>query len=226
MFITDKLVGLVAPHKCVQCTAEGSLLCENCIQSAPYHPGICYNCHRLSADFYTCTLCVKQSELKQVIIAGLHENGIKEAIHSYKYNNAIAGAKPLANLVSLALRSNNLCPIDIVTWLPTASARKRKRGYDHSELLARECAKELKLPFVKTLTRIGSTKQVGTDRRTRLAQLQNAFYPISSKSLANKRVLLIDDVITTGASLNSAAKAIKSSGAIYVCAAVISRKAT
>src|SRR5690606_5505450 len=112
----------------------------------------------------------------------------------------------------------------LVTHVPTASSRIRERGYDQAEVLAREFANLRKLPFSSLLHRLGQTRQVGAGRKERLNQLSAAFTAKDQKLIKNARIILIDDIVTTGATLESASRILKAAGAKSVNGLAVAQK--
>lgn len=110
--------------------------------------------------------------------------------------------------------------IDLIVPVPAAPQRFRQRGYNPAQLLARELARELHLPLVDALAHLGNQRQVGAGRTQRLAQAEQAFAVAKSNPIVGARVLLVDDVVTTGATLSACAGALKAVGAKTVWAAV------
>lgn len=112
----------------------------------------------------------------------------------------------------------------IVTHLPTASKRIRQRGFDQAALIAESFAKQLQLSYAPLLYRTTQVDQIGKNRRERLAQMQSSFALHGSKTaVVGSTITLIDDVITTGASIEAAATMLRKNGAIHVDAAVVAR---
>ena len=108
--------------------------------------------------------------------------------------------------------------------LPTATSRVRQRGFGHSELLAKTIAANLKLEYSSGLRRLGQSRQLGARREDRLIQLANSFAVKNPKRVAGRKILLVDDVLTTGGSLISAAKTLKAAGTQQVTALVFAKR--
>jgi len=104
----------------------------------------------------------------------------------------------------------------IITYVPTAPLRIRTRGYDQAALIARATARKAGLPFYALLGRSSNNRQVGKDRAVRKQQMQQAFYARKPGIIANRDVLLVDDVITTGSTCEAAAARLKKAGARQV----------
>ena len=114
----------------------------------------------------------------------------------------------------------------VVVAVPTTGTHQRLRGFDHSRLLAQTIAKKLNKPFKPALHRHGTTRQVGSTRQLRLKQLKGTFYVPSYKvdQVVGNSVLLLDDVMTTGATVEEAVRALKVAGAKRVYALVLAKR--
>ncbi|MCE9621551.1 MAG: ComF family protein [Actinomycetia bacterium] len=148
------------------------------------------------------------------VLAALPFEGVaRQVVHGLKYRNRRGVARQLAQLMVRRLRVG---PVDVVTWAPTSGARARARGYDQSELLARAVAHELGVPCRRLLYRTHGEQQTGHTRAERLHGVS-----FRSRSLRHSlRVLLVDDVTTTGATLVAARAALQRAGvAAVVCVA-------
>lgn len=219
----DSLVSLLAPHTCLVCHTEGYLLCPWCKPDAitPL-PDRCYRCNAVSRDGAVCQKCRKTSRLTYVWVRSEYEKVAKGLIYKLKFARAIAAATVIAELIEEEIP--DLPPDTVVTYVPTATSRVRLRGYDQSRLIAREIARRRALSFTPILTKIGQTRQVGADRKRRITQASNNYRVRTGKLAGVTQVLLIDDILTTGATLESAAQLLKQSGVKQVSAAVFAKK--
>ena len=111
----------------------------------------------------------------------------------------------------------------LIVPVPTATSRVRSRGYDHAKLLAKELAGAAQLKHESLLLRLCQTRQAGAKRQTRIQQLEGAF-GLKKQDIKGKHVLLVDDVVTTGATLEEAAKVLKQAGAKTIDAVVFAQK--
>jgi ComF family protein len=111
----------------------------------------------------------------------------------------------------------------IVVHIPTATSRVRERGYDQAQLIAKACARHAKLRYISLLMRLGQERQVGVRRSQRLRQLEAAFRVKRPELVQGAHIILVDDVVTTGATLEAAAKVFKAAGAKKVEAIVFAQ---
>jgi competence protein ComFC len=147
-----------------------------------------------------------------------HDGAGREFIHAVKF----AGDRAIVGWLGAALATRvRGFGIDVVTWAPTSSKRRRERGFDQAKVLAAEVAKQLGVPNRSLLIRIGHRPQEGLGRS---ARLQGPKYEAKRRGSA-QRVLVIDDVLTTGASLRAAVKALSDAGHGPIRAAAFSRAA-
>jgi len=222
MSIIENLVRIFAPHICIGCgTEEDALLCEGCMESLPMVPSRCYRCQVVTDSYLVCGRCQDVTPLRRVAASTPYDSLARELVHHMKYERAQAGATEMARLMAELM---NDLPTDVVLVpVPTASSRVRARGYDHTSLLARHIAASTGIPRSKMLARIGQAHQMGARRADRLRQLEGAFRPVHLKELQGKHIVLIDDVLTTGATLETAARILKQYGARQVDAAVFAQ---
>jgi ComF family protein len=146
---------------------------------------------------------------------------LQRLIGNYKFTNARAAHRPLAELLDTNLPE--LPENTVIVPVPTVSSHIRERGYDHMLLIARRLSRLRRLPISTRLQRATSTKQRAAGRRQRTEQAKVAF--ICRDQLdPDLTYLLIDDVITTGATVKYAAQALLNAGAVNVWVASISRQ--
>lgn len=154
-----------------------------------------------------------------------YEDDVSKSIRRFKFGNARSYADVYARL--LAMRLQDVFPeaFDLLVWVPVSGLRKLKRGYDQTELIAKALAKELGMPATPVLKKIRHTPpQSGLrDAAQRRANVLGAYAVRSHQSLAGKRVLLLDDVLTTGATASECARVLVTAGAkeIYFAAVAV-----
>jgi ComF family protein len=139
-----------------------------------------------------------------------------------KFGRAKAAAKEMAHMSASHAGGYNPERV-IVTHVPTAMNRVRQRGYDQAALIAKSFAHIQSLTYATLLARHGKFKQVGASKMTREHQLRQAFRPTRTRRIKGAHIILIDDVVTTGATLQAAAKTLKDAGAKRVEAVVFAQ---
>lgn len=195
-------------------------MCEPCSFALPSLPERCYKCLALSPDAETCQKSRRNSPLHIVQAATVYVEAAKDIVWKLKFAHARAAVEPMATLMVARMVFDE----DIVLVpVPTATSRVRQRGYDQAELLCRALAAKTNLPYRCVLARRGQSRQVGTGRNERVKHLAGAFVLRSDYLVAGKHVVLIDDVLTTGATLEAAARVVKKAGANRIDAMVFAQ---
>jgi ComF family protein len=147
-----------------------------------------------------------------VLVALPFTGRVRDVVLGLKYRNRRAVGAHLGAVLGRRLVAAGRPPIDVATWVPTTVRRRRRRGFDQAELLARSLARELGVPCRRLLDREPGAPQTGRDRAARLVGPRMRARP----SAHGTRVLLVDDVVTTGATLSSARQALVVAGARHV----------
>lgn len=222
MFVLEQIIGVVAPHNCLVCGAEGRPICRWCFYEAcPALPARCYKCYAATPDSAVCAKCRRTSPLKHVWVRTDYDGYARRLVHALKFERMQAVAPILAEYCkeTLPYQENIL-----IVPVPTASSRRRLRGYDQSKLIARSLAARTKYKYQPLLGRLGQTRQVGTKRAERASQLEGAFWVTRPEAASGAHILLIDDVLTTGATIEAAARTLKKAGAKTINAFVFAQK--
>ncbi len=222
MHIPEAIISLIAPHLCVGCGAEGSIICSWCSSLlADQVPSRCFRCHQLTREYAVCRKCRPITKLKHVWVAAEYTGLAKLLVQACKYERVKVAAQPIADQILQVLP---YLPGHIVVHVPTATSRRRQRGYDQAELIAKKLAKSASLEHASALLRTGHTRQVGASRDVRKTQPQNAFVVHNPSEIKKRHILLVDDITTTGSTLVSAARQLRLSGAASVSAAIFAQK--
>ena len=171
-------------------------------------------CHRLAKPTENlCNNC--PASFTRAWCAGDRREGLRELIDRYKFERTRAAHAPLAALLDATLPS---FPADItVVSVPTIAPHIRIRGYDHAALIARQFARLRGHSYTPSIVRASNTVQRGAGRKQRFQQVKQAF----AAEACNGRYLLIDDISTTGATLEYASRALLNAGADEVWVAVV-----
>lgn len=200
-------------------------LCDECLDQIPrVTPPICPRCGNAVKTKGLCLRCRTQplhiERMRSVVYFG---GTLREAIHRFKYNGLTALAEPLGGLMAHYWKKHPI-PTDVVVPVPLHATRLRERGYNQATLLAREMARQEGLAMDETiLTRQRATApQVELNAQQRKENVRDAFL-CTKDNLTSKRVLLVDDVCTTGSTLEACAVAMKKAGAYDVWALTLAR---
>lgn len=218
---------LLFPRWCIGCGREGDLLCEACSGALPrLLPPLCPGCSQPLASGAKCPSCQGGIlELEGLRSPFRFEAVVRQAIHHLKYKNVKALATPLARLLADYLSANPI-PHQVLVPVPLHPRRLQERGYNQSSLLAQELGRLIGSPVVTgSLLRQRDTpaqaKAIAAEARR--SNVADAFACRDGR-LRAREVLLIDDVCTTGATLNSCAHALKAAGATSVWGLTVARE--
>lgn len=215
MKLLERLLDLLYPPRCAFCGCliekERRGICENCMKNLPFTK----NGGKQSGNFFTVSL----SPL-------YYEKEVRDALLRYKFRRTSAYAEPFGRLLAECVSLYLEYQVDLVTWVPLSRKRLRKRGFDQARLLAEALARELWLPCApaleKTVHTAQQSKTGGAEKRR--ANVSGA-YRVPDKSLvAGKTILLVDDIVTTGATFSECARMLGMAGADRVCCAALARK--
>ena len=230
MSILDGVIGLVAPPTCLVCHNEGQILCHGCLAKAivPYGE-TCWSCGGKSLSGRTCPRCRAPGTPTYVWVATTYEGVASELLKVYKFGQLRAAANTLAaimvdTMVDFVPKATLIAANYLVVPVPTATSRRRQRSFDHCDLLAREVAAYLGLSYLPALGRLGQVRQVGSKRSERLTQTADKYFVRLPGLVAGRRILLIDDVVTTGGTLRAATAALRQAGARRVDGLVFAKR--
>ena len=209
--LRERLLDLLYPPKCAFCrklVTDGRMLCPDCERALP----------------------VPEKEKQSKKISGLavclsplyYTGDVRQSLHRYKFQGAAAYYRIYAELMAACVREHGLTA-DLVTWVPLSRKRLRRRGYDQARLLAEEVAERLALPCEQTLEKIrNNPAQSGTSgAEERQKNVRGVYRAVTS--FAGEHVLLVDDIVTTGATLSEAAKELLNAGAEQVSGLTLAR---
>ena len=227
--MASAVVDLLFPKRCVGCDREGTFLCAACQEELPrLEPPFCFLCARPGRLMMRlCPRCWERPlEIDGVRAPYRMEGAIREAVHALKYQNVRAVACTLGQLLADFI-ADTAPPADVLVPVPLHPRRERSRGYNQSLLLARSTGKALGLPVEgNALRRLCPTPSQARSAREeeRWANVAGAF-EAEAALVQGRRVLLIDDVCTTGATLEACSVALKQAGATSVWGIILGREA-
>jgi len=227
--VVSQVLNLLFPPKCCICGHYcEELLCKTCQGTLPLVEGpICTRCGKpCHYQVKSCRECRgRRLYFHSARSLGFYEGSLKEAIHNFKYKNG----RRLANIFADLARNNAFCDsmfwdIDLITYVPSTTAKEIRRGYNQAELFGREVAKRIEKPSIKTLCRVKQTEdQNKLKLEERRKNVKDAFKSLPQLNLKNRRILLVDDVYTTGSTINECAKALKRAEAKQVNVLTVAR---
>lgn len=205
-----RLLTLLFPPKCI--------LCKELLQQETDL------CHRCRVD----TPMAVKSKIKFSFVARwtavwYYKDNVRGSLLRFKFSNKRSYAQAYGRFMAMKLQTEEMDDFDVLTWVPVGFFRRLKRGYDQDALIAKAAAAELGLSAVQTLKKIKNTPpQSGIpDAAKRRANVLNAYRVTDPDAIRGKRILLIDDIITTGATVSECARVLLTAGAKEVnCAAV------
>ena len=221
----DQFLALILPPRCVGCRRLGVCLCPECTSRFPrVKAPFCALCGGTAVTGGLCARCsTTPLQIDSIRSVVYFEGTLREAVHLFKYNGRTTLAEPMGDLMAAYWKQNRM-EVDVVVPVPLHAVRLRERGYNQAALLAHEMARRVGLAIDEgVLVRQRATaSQVDLDVRQRRENVRAAFR-CSSDRLAGKRVLLIDDVCTTGATLEACSVALSEGGVRSVQALTLAR---
>lgn len=210
-----RILDLIFPRKCVFCgrilDCGEKFVCKRCDEELPFTEGV---------------QSVRQGEFFDFCVAPFYYRGrVRESVLRYKFGGKCAYAAAYAGFMQDCISKNIKTEVDVITWVPISGKRLRKRGYDQAELLAEEMARLMGRGAVGTLEKVkDNDAQSGIDRpEKRRANVLGVYRASCPEMIRGKRILLIDDVITTGATMSECARTLLMAGAEEIICAALAR---
>ena len=214
------VLDLVFPKKCVRCRKLGAYICPSCFALIAFFDSyLCLVCNRASFDGKTHPGCITRFSIDGATASIVYKGVVKKLLYQFKYQPNLTD---LRSVLSELFYEGIIQQEQVHEWIsykpvfvpiPLSQVKLRKRGYNQAKLLAEDLAKRFELSCQDMLTRVKDTKtQVTYDRKGRLENIKGAFE--LSKQFDNRlqHIILVDDVITSGATMLEAAKVLKKAG--------------
>lgn len=237
-FLTRKISSLIPfflPEECPLCSgipgdSFSNMFCGQCLKKLHFvRLPACPGCGgELSGILELCQNCLHipgKRPWEKAFSIFVMEGAVKEIVYLYKYRNTPSLARPLGMLCAQKLLDSGI-KVDIMTYTPLHWTRCLLRGYNQAELLVKEMAKHTPFPEARLLKRKRFTRQQARlGRKERLVNMRNAFQAVNNEKIRGKTILLVDDVLTTGATLTSCTNELLAAGAEKVYILVLARRA-
>jgi ComF family protein len=218
---------ILFPRYCVGCGKEGTFICDSCLRSQPLvMPPVCPLCGRPQASGILCSDCIRwKTEIDGIRSPFRFEGVIQQAVYQLKYRNLRSIAPMLAGFLNEYSKIN---PIqgNVLVPVPLHKSRIRERGYNQSTLLAKELAKLSGIPIIQeSLVKHGGSlpqaRSASVDERKKNV---SGIFSVRDGRLKAKEVILVDDVSTSGATLDACAGVLKKAGAVSVWGLTLARE--
>ena len=233
--IKNFILDIIFPQFCIQCGKEGRCICHDCfslIDILEYQ--FCPVCGKRLIGQNTCKGCVEKTNLDGIFSASPYSNFlVKKAIARLKYEPYVKNlSKTLADLIitHFYLLHNNyirgILQNSILIPVPISKDKRKIRNFNQAEEIAKELSSKLNIPlFCDVLLKIKSTRgQVGLPSWERKENVKDAFGILNAKKITSRKILLVDDVFTTGSTMEECARTLKHAGAREVYAVVAARE--
>ena len=221
--LAASLAELVWPTRCVGCGMPGELLCDECRETLPWIDQR-WACPMCGAPYgwLTCTACDMDWEMSVTCALG-YEGAVRGMVRLLKDAHELRLVPYLARAMARALGEAKapLSETDAICFVPATAEAYARRGFDHMELVSRELSRLVGLPVADVLARAPAADQRSLGREGRAANLAGSVVVVDD--VAGMRLLLADDVVTTGASMRACARALKARGAAEVSGVAAAR---
>lgn len=209
--------GLIFPEKCI--------LCGRILEKAQVDL-----CHQCRIDAPNCPVSRRKLPFLDSWVAVWYYEGLaRKSLLGFKFRGKRHYAAGYGRLLAMKLQQEHPEGFDLLTWVPTGSIRKFFRGYDQVQLISQAVGRELSMEPVQLLKKIRNNRPQSSIRgeAKRRANVLGAYKAIDPACFAGKRILLLDDIVTTGATIGECARILLTAGAKQVhCGAVASAKHT
>ncbi|MCH5198441.1 MAG: ComF family protein [Oscillospiraceae bacterium] len=227
MDVKNRLLSIIYPHRC--------FICDEVL---PFPEEICEKCKKQIIDFSkirgaVCDICglklsycncAASRYYSKAVFPFLYENDVRRSLHRLKFRGRLDKVKPFAGAMYNALLERNISDTDILTFIPMSKISKYNRGYNQAELLCKELSRLSGISYLPLLCKFGkNAKQHSLKMTRRHGNVLGMYEPDKRyiEEIKGKNILIVDDILTTGATLSEAAKTLLIFGAekVYVISA-------
>ena len=214
MGMISAFLDVLFPPRCVFCRElvrnSGNLICSGCGAELPFTE----RCGEQQGNFFE--LCVAPL---------YYEGKVRDSLLRYKFHGASHYAAAYGALLADCVRERLTGEYDLISWVPLSRRRLRERGYDQARLLAEALSREIQGKTAVLLEKRKNTVKQSTlgSAEQRRANIAGAYRALEKAPIAGRRVLLIDDIVTTGSTLSECARTLKEAGAAKVFCAALAR---
>jgi ComF family protein len=228
---SQHLIDTIFPPRCAGCKRSGTILCSSCMAKfGPVIPSPCQRCGKaiLEPDM-ACKTCHNGPErLNGLFGVSGYEEPLRSCIHGLKYEGNVRLAEPLGLLLAQRFVRTRL-EADAIIAVPLHKDRQQERGYNHAQLLAEVCARQVGVPFHEHILvkHRATLPQVGLSMKERHLNIAGSFLcapTYATGALVGRIIVIIDDVATTGATLEACAAPLFTAGAREVRGLVLARR--
>jgi ComF family protein len=227
--LVGRLQNLLFPARCPGCGMRGGQICDACATQISWlGPDACPRCAAPRHAGWICPSCQGDRPALDGARAACHFDGlVRQLVHELKYRGSRVRAPLLADLLAQSIEARPLA-LDLLVPVPLSARRSRDRGFNQAELIARALGRRLGVPVDGAcLERTRHTApQVGQTQDQRLTNLEGAFTCSMPEHVRGRRVGIVDDVMTTGATLRGCADVLRAAGAARVFGLVVARSAS
>lgn len=212
MKVFDGLLDLLFPRRCAFCrrlTQGGALVCPKCLGKLPY----------------TGPAARQQLQRLECFSPLYYTDEVRSSLLRYKFGGLNAYAKAYADFLSKCIDENAIS-CDYITWVPLSRRRLRRRGYDQARLLAEELARRRSLPCAPMLRKKRDNRAQATvgNAEKRRQNVKDVYEALPGAEIRGRCILLVDDIVTTGATLSACAAELKKAGAEQITGLTVAKR--
>lgn len=227
------ILDIFFPKYCVNCKKIGDYLCSDCFSRLSFDTkNICLSCGNPSFDGLTHPRCKKKNSIEGSFTGVVFNSVSKKLIYQFKYKPYLSSLSSfMTDLLYESLIQNEefekILRLQVLfVPIPLSSKKFRKRGYNQAEMLAKGLSRKLSFPVLNCFVRVKETKsQVGLNKKERKENISGAFEVVNNKSsIRNRNIVLVDDVLTTGATMSEACSVLKKAGAGKIWAVAFAKE--